>query len=179
MDPFIGQIMLCGLAFAPKGWADCNGQLLSIRRYSAVYSLLGTTFGGDGTTNFALPDLRGRVLVGPGTRQGGSTYAPGDQTGVEAIAIRADALPVHGHGMNASPVPGTGQGSGTAAGNSFSTLPGGRGATGKMYAPPPETTRLAAAAASAAGGNATHANVQPYLALRYIIALDGVFPQRP
>lgn len=179
MEPFLGQVILCGLAFAPAGWADCNGQLLPVQGNQALFALLGTAFGGDGKINFALPDLRSRVAVSMGARPGGTAYKRGDQTGVGAIAISAAGMAAHGHGMNASPVPGAGEGSGKAIGNSFATLPSGRGASGQMYAPGPATTRLSPQAVQSAGSNGTHSNLQPSLALRYIIATTGIFPQRP
>ena len=122
--------------------------------------------------------MRGRAAVSPGARPCGSTYVRGAQAGVEAVAITAASLPIHGHGMNASPVPNAGEGSGTAVGNSFATLTGGRGTNGRMYAPLPATSRLAPATLPT-GGNGTHTNLQPFLALRYVIALVGTFPQRP
>ena len=173
-EPFIGQIMLCPYSFAPQNWADCMGQLLPITQYAALFSLIGTTYGGDGRTNFALPDLRGRVAVSQGRQPSGSVYLMGDTGGAEQVQLSAGQMPTHTHAAMAD------------AGNALMTSPSGNALTkahaltqgGAFHAPPADTTLLPQTVTSS-GGNAPHNDMQPFLALRYIIALQGVFPARP
>src|ERR1700693_2163593 len=106
-EPFMGQITLFPYNFAPYGWADCAGQLLPISQYSALFSLLGVAYGGNGTTNFALPDLQGRVSVGPGTAPVGSTYLVGEPGGVENVTVLPNTMPMHSHALSVTLVHGT------------------------------------------------------------------------
>src|SRR5690242_11826322 len=101
MEPFLGQIMLCPYSYAPNGWADCAGQLLPISQYTALFSLLGTQFGGNGTTNFQLPDLRGCVTIGQGTSRSGTSYSIGEMGGDENITLLQGQMPAHNHSLNA------------------------------------------------------------------------------
>lgn len=178
-QPFLGQITLYPYNFAPLGWALCEGQLLPISQYTALFSLLGTQFGGDGRTNFGLPDLRGRVAIGQGQGPGLSSYAMGEVFGTEAVALTTATSPFHSHAFPAV--------AGAATTNApAGALPAeghlsGRGAVAvNAYAAPGPAVNLAAgqvAAASSAG--VAHNNLQPYLTLNWCIALQGVFPSRP
>ena len=166
-------------SFAPKGWADCQGQILPISQYSALFSLLGINYGGNGTTTFCLPDLQGRVAVGMGALPGGETYSLGDMGGTETVTLDPSALPPHAHALNATQAEGSVN---TPGNNLLATVFKGdftEGARGNIYSPDPADTTFAAASIELAGGGGAHANVQPSLALRYCIALVGVFPQRP
>ncbi len=180
MNPFLGQIGLFACNYAPQGWALCQGQLLSIAQYTALFSLLGINFGGNGTSNFQLPDLRRRVPIAFGRGPGLSEYAIGEAAGVETVAIDAARYPAHSHPLFA------------AASTATESAPGGlieaQGQTGArggavnvaLYSSAGPSTALAAAALTpAAGGGGPHTNVQPYLALNFCIALQGIFPSRP
>ncbi len=173
-DPFVGQLMLCPYNFAPAGWADCTGQLLPIQQYTALFSLLGTNFGGDGRTNFALPDLQGRVALSQGQAHGGSQYSMGEKAGTEAVALQQSELAPHTHGLNANP---TNAAVNTAGGNTLAKVH--NLAPGGLYHAPPADTTLSGGAILPAGGGGGHNTMQPFLALRYIIALQGVYPSRP
>jgi microcystin-dependent protein len=176
---FIGQIMMAGFNFAPKFWALCNGQLLPINQNQALFSLLGTQYGGNGTTNFALPNLQGRTPVGYASSvdpawQPASVQI-GQAAGVENVTLLSSNLPAHNHTVNAS----------TTGGNN--RIPGTRVyATSTNTAAPislygPSTGPLVAmnpATVAAAGGNQPHQNMQPYSVLNFCIALSGIFPSR-
>lgn len=170
-EPFIGSIVLfCG-NFAPKGWATCDGQLLSIAQNSALFSILGTTFGGDGRTTFALPDLRGRVPLHPGSGPGLSVYQLGQHLGVESVTLALPQMPAHNHTATPSCSDGT------------PTSPSPVGAV--MANPDPTqlyassgTDAMAPITSTTAGGNQPHENRQPLLAINFIIALEGIFPSR-
>ena len=171
-DPFIGEVIMFGGNFAPRGWALCDGQLLSISQNSALFSILGTTYGGDGRTTFALPDLRGRVSVHPGSGPGLSSYALGQKSGAETVTLTNAQTPSHQHSVNC----GSGrEDQGSPAGNypAASSSP----STVTMYGPTADAT-MNAAMISAEGGGGSHTNVQPLLGINYIIALVGVFPSR-
>ncbi|MBI2240866.1 MAG: phage tail protein [Magnetospirillum gryphiswaldense] len=172
MEPFLGQISLFAFNNIPKGWALCNGAILQIQGNQALYSLLGTQFGGNGTTTFALPDLRGRVPMGQGLHA--SYGVIGTMAGAEAVTIDQTTCPIHNHDFQVNSSPGTQVGSKDAiyaATTDISAL---------MYAQPSspmvamEPTMLAAAGASEA-----HQNMQPFQVLAYCIATTGVYPQRP
>ena len=178
-EPFLGQITLYPYAFPPIGWADCAGQLLPIRQYTALFSLLGTTFGGDGVTSFGLPDLRGRAGVGAGALPGGTTYALGDKAGADAVALTQDQTARHYHALAATSslgvvnTPGGGLLSQVAKG----TLQGRD--KGNIYSPGTPNAQLTGSMVVPAGSQQPHNNMQPSLALRYCIALSGTIPQRP
>jgi microcystin-dependent protein len=177
-QPFLGQITVFPYGFAPLGWADCAGQILPISQYAALFSLLGTFYGGNGTSNFALPDLRGRIPLSQGQGPGLSSYAIGQSGGVETVSLLPANVPSHSHTLFATTAPGT---TNTAAANLLSAPQKGsgrEGIQGKIYNPAAPDTALAPQAIGLAGSNQPHNNVQPFLVLRYCIALSGVFPQR-
>jgi microcystin-dependent protein len=167
VDPFLGEIRLVAFTFAPRGWAFCAGQLLSISQNTALFSLLGTTYGGDGRTTFALPDLRGRVPVGAGQSASGSTYALGFTGGQEAVKLTASQMPAHSHPVRAS------SGASTT-GNPSNGVPAAGGAYGAT-----RNAKMSAEMIGRSGGGQAHDNRQPYVSLNYIIALQGIFPSQP
>jgi microcystin-dependent protein len=179
-DPFLGQITVYPYSFPPAGWADCNGQLLSITQNTALFSLLGTTYGGDGRTTFALPDLQGRIPVGQGQLTGGGNYALGETDGQETVALSTQTMPAHSHGVSASTAFGT---TNNPSGMILATPQVGGGRTpadkGKIYNPAAPDTPLSGSSIAQTGGSLPHNNVQPSLVLRYCIALRGIFPSRP
>ena len=171
-EPFIGQIKLFGGNFAPRGYALCSGQLLSIAQDTALFSLLGTTYGGDGQTTFGLPDLRGRAPVHAGTGPGLPPVSQGEMSGVEQVQLTRAQMPAHGHGVMASADLVTGA---APAGK----LMGAKGRGGaNWYAPAASLTPLAAGTGGNSGGGQAHNNMQPSLALNFIIALEGIYPSR-
>jgi len=156
--------------FAPQGWALCQGQLLSIEQNTALFALIGTTYGGDGQTTFALPDLRGRVTVSMGSGQGLTPRSIGQNGGSETVGLVAAQMPAHSHLANCGPI-------GTQAsptGNYWSTDPGGNTAAYSNAS----NSQMAAGAISAYTGGQPHDNVQPFLVINYIIALQGIFPSQ-
>jgi microcystin-dependent protein len=177
-QPFLGQITLFPYNFAPRGWANCQGQLLPISQNTALFSLLGTMYGGNGTTTFALPDLQGRAAVGQGPLVGGSTYDLGEQDGSESVALTTSTMAGHSHSVNAT----TGQGSTNApAGALLATAalgPPRASNRGNVYNPAAPNTGLVPASVVSAGSGQPHNNVQPSLVLRYCIAINGIFPSR-
>jgi len=181
--PYLGEIRAVGFTFAPVGWATCNGQLLDIPSNDALFYLLGTTYGGDGVNTFALPDLRSRVAVGAqaGTAGPGlSSYPLGSVGGTENVTLNSNQLPVHGHPY-ALPLAGTT--AGTLSTDPTNRLPGGTGAN-NTYAAAASGKNMAAnavanAVVAAAGSSQAHSNIQPVLALNYIICTEGIFPPQP
>jgi microcystin-dependent protein len=169
-DPFIGQVILFAGNFAPRGWAFCDGQLLSISSNSALFSILGTTYGGDGRTTFGLPDLRGRVSMHPGSGPGLSTRRLGERAGTETYTLNNNEVPAHSHGVAAS----SGHGDSSSPVDKFPAV---SSAGIGIYASSKDAT-MGAGAISPSGGSQAHGNVQPSLGLNYIIALVGVFPSR-
>lgn len=168
-DPFIGEIGIFGGNFAPRGWALCEGQLLAISQNQALFSILGTTYGGDGVTTFALPDLRGRVPLQPGTGPGLSTRHLGEKGGSEKVSIGINQLPAHSHNLMANNAPGSNN---SPAGDVLAT------GTTRLYSPDAPDVAMNGAAISSVGGNQPVAVMQPYLGLNYIIALQGTYPSR-
>jgi microcystin-dependent protein len=177
-EPYLGEIRAVGFTFAPVGWLSCNGQLMQIAEYDALFALIGTTYGGDGQTTFALPDLQGRVGVGAMAQGPGlSSYSLGQKQGTENVTLLATQLPLHSHPYSASVAATTTGGSNDPAGR----FPG--AATKNMYANAPTAGVTMAAGAltgtsGAAGGSQPHTNLQPTLGLNYIIAVQGIFPSR-
>lgn len=169
-EPFIGEIALVGFNFAPQGWATCSGQLLPISQNSALFSLIGTTFGGDGQQTFALPDLRGRRIVGAGQLPGGSSYVLGQQGGEEVVTLTVQQLPQHSHVANANAAPGTAL---SPAGNFWAS----QNATA-LYSNAPALVDMSPVLIGNSGGNQPHDNMQPYLVMNYIIALEGIYPSQ-
>jgi microcystin-dependent protein len=170
-DPFVAEIRIFPFNFAPRGWAFCNGQLLPISQNTALFSLLGTTYGGDGKSTFALPDLQGNAPMHPGQGSGLSLHDLGEMSGVEAVTLLQSEIPFHSHNLmsNSSAANRT-----APQGNSFARA---TGAT--PYAPVGgQTTTLAVQALATAGGDQPHNNMQPYLTLNFCIALQGIFPPR-
>jgi microcystin-dependent protein len=171
-EPYLGQITLGGWNFAPRGWAFCHGQLLPINQYTAVFSLLGTTFGGDGRTSFGLPDTRGRCVVGGGTG-GGLTPRPiGQRGGTETTTLNVTNMPSHSHRVNATNAIGNLTGPGTDF--LAKAAPDGQ----KIYHNGPATQQMDPGMIESVGGNASFNNMQPYLVMNYVIALQGIFPSR-
>ncbi|MDX6213363.1 MAG: hypothetical protein QOF82_2450 [Frankiales bacterium] len=164
-QPFIGEIRLFGFNFAPRGFVLCQGQIMSIAQNQALFSLLGTTYGGDGMTTFGLPDLRSRIPIGQGQGPGLSYYPLGEVTGAETVALTVTNLPQHNH---AQPVT-NGPASGTRPHN---TVP----AAGGSYAAAGDGGSFVPT--SAAGSNLPFGIIQPVLALNYCIAISGIFPSR-
>jgi microcystin-dependent protein len=164
MDTFIGEIRLVAFNFAPKGWAICAGQLLPINQNQSLFALLGTYYGGDGRTTFALPDLRGRVAVGAGQAPAGSDYPLGAAGGEETVKLTTRQLPAHAHPVQASSAAATTKSPAAA-------FPAGGGA----YAAS-QNVRMKPAMIGRTGSGDQHENRQPYLGLTYIIALQGIFP---
>jgi microcystin-dependent protein len=177
-EPFLAQIAILPTNFAPLGWALCNGQLMAISQNTALFSLLGTTYGGNGTSNFALPNLQGSVAIGAGQGIGLEQYDLGESGGTSNVTLFESEMPIHTHFANAT----TDHGNTTvAAGNVPATGAAGppnRQISGKIYSTNAPNTQLNSSALSAAGGTQPHNNMQPYLALNYCIALQGIFPAR-
>jgi microcystin-dependent protein len=175
--PYVGQIIMFAGNFAPQGWALCQGQLLPISENQVLFQLIGTTYGGDGQSTFALPDLRARVPIGDGQRRGLSNYAIGETVGVETVSLRQTQLPQHSHPVAAISQPGTAN---VPAGNALLAALGGQAGSGPdqvpAYAPPQDQTNLNANSVGGAGGSQPHTNLQPYVAINYCIALNGAFP---
>jgi microcystin-dependent protein len=170
-DAFIGEIRPFGFNFPPRNWATCAGQLLPIAQNQALFSLLGTTYGGNGTTNFALPDLRGRVPVHAGSGPLG-TVTLGEMAGVENVTLTAAQLPSHGHGVAASADL-------AAATSPAAALPGAKPRFGAdIYAPASNPVALSSTAVGNAGGSQPHNNMQPSLAINFCICLFGIYPSR-
>jgi microcystin-dependent protein len=163
-EPFLGQIMMVGFDFPPRGWAICDGQLLPISQNQSLYSLLGTTYGGDGRTTFALPDLRGRVPVHFGPEIG-----LGDRVGEETHVLTEAEMPAHHHAVSASALPPQEDEPG---GNYWAQSDGQSG-----YASAGDGA-MGANAVSTTGANQGHENMQPYLTINFVIALQGIFPSR-
>jgi len=180
MDPFIAQISVFGCNFAPQGWALCQGQVMSISQYTALFSLIGTYYGGNGQTTFALPDLRSRAPIGFGQGPGLSNYAIGETGGQETVSINTSSYPTHTHGLFAGASPATANTPGSSI-EAEGQQTGGRGGTVNLAlysASGTRTTLAPAALTAAAGGGQPHNNLQPYLTLNFCIALNGIFPAR-
>ncbi|WP_019987748.1 phage tail protein [Rudanella lutea] len=173
MEVFIGMIGLFGFNFPPKDWAFCNGQLLSISQNSALFALLGTTYGGNGQTTFALPDLRGRTPIGMGNGPGLTPRTIGEMSGSENVTLLQTQMPQHNHLMNVSNLAGTN----TSPENSVIAVASVSGEPLAGYSSTIDTTANPMAIGMA-GGTQPHNNMQPYLAMNYCIALYGIFPSR-
>jgi microcystin-dependent protein len=171
-DPFVAEIRIFPFNFAPKGWAWCDGQLLPISQNTALFSLLGTTYGGDGKSNFALPDLQGRAPMHPGQGPGLSLHDLGETGGSETVTLLESEIPAHAHTWQAS------NAEGIAQSPVANLLAGGVGGI-SMYAPPgTPLTQLIDTALAPAGGDQPHNNMQPYLTFYFCIAMQGVYPPR-
>ncbi len=172
-EPFLAEVRIVGFNFAPRGWAACDGQLLPINQNQSLYSLLGTTYGGDGRTTFALPDLRGRAPLHVGRSEGGSEHREGQKTGQETVTLTIAEMPQHDHLAKASSLTGN-----TSAPRN--ALLAAEVAPDAVYAErnPATQTRLTSGTVWNAGGGQAHNNMQPYTALNFCIALQGLFPSR-
>ena len=180
-EPAIAEIRIFGGNFAPRGWAKCEGQLLPISQYNALFSLLGTTYGGDGRTTFGLPDLRGRVAVGTGNGPGLSDVSWGEKQGVEFYTLTQREMPSHSHSATVTLNAGNVDAEVKANASDRILMSSGRGGT-PIYTDQPATATLRQDAASVqvdnAGQQQPFDNKQPYLGVTYIIALEGVYPSR-
>jgi microcystin-dependent protein len=179
-SPFLAEITMFGFNFAPKGWAFCQGQLLPISQNTALFSLLGTTYGGDGKSTFALPNLQDQTAVSFGQGPGLEEYFLGEPIGVPAVTLLTTEMPSHSHSFSANTSPGT---TVTAAGNQLGVGQGGTkqnsyNANVFSTAIANATTGLSPNAISIAGSSLPHNNMQPYLTLNFCIAMQGVFPPR-
>lgn len=163
-EPFLSEIRIFSFVFAPKGWALCNGQLLPINQNQALFSLLGTTFGGDGRVNFALPDLRARVPI-----HVGSGHTLGEKGGEQAHTLTISELPQHVHTLNATSAQAT---TNTPANN----LVTGQSTAANLYGAAGNLQAMSPAAVGNVGGSQAHLNMQPFLVLSFCIALQGIFP---
>jgi len=161
-EPFLSEVRIMSFVFAPKGWALCNGQLLPINQNQALFSLLGTTFGGDGRVNFALPDLRGRTPI-----HVGSGHTLGEKGGEQAHTLSISEIPTHTHVLN---------GSSTATGGSATPNGNFLGGANNAYHTPSNLVSMNAGSVVNVGGSQAHLNMQPFLTLSFCIALQGIFP---
>jgi microcystin-dependent protein len=178
-EPFVGEIKMVGFNFAPSGFALCNGQIMSIAQNAALFSLLGTTYGGNGTTTFALPNLQGRVPIHQGQSSGTSVYVMGEVTGVESVTLAAGQMPVHNHALNC--VDNSAANSSAPGGCLPGTIPFARGQTSALSIYNTATAAdatMRAAAIGNAGGSTPVPVVQPVCCVNFVIALQGIFPSR-
>jgi microcystin-dependent protein len=172
-EPFVGQITMFGGNFAPRGWAFCDGQLLSIAQFTALFSLLGTIYGGDGRTTFALPDMRGRLPVHAGQGPGLPNIPIGAKAGTEKVTLTASEMPSHTHALQADDDVGTTPNPANQLLAEFAqTFPV------DPYSTEAPSTPMNANAIDRTGGGQAHDNVQPFLCVNFIIALQGIFPSR-
>lgn len=172
-DQFLAEIRIFPFNFPPTGWAFANGQIMPLSQNTALFALLGTTYGGDGKSTFALPDMQGNAPMQPGQGQGLSLRDLGEMSGVESITLLESEIPLHTHTLNAQNTPANSR----TPGN---TVVLARNVGGNTYkAAPSNMQAMAFQALAPAGGSLPHNNMQPYLALNFCIALQGIFPQRP
>jgi microcystin-dependent protein len=172
-DPFVAEIRIYPFNFAPKGWAFCDGQLLPISQNTALFSLLGTTYGGDGKSTFALPDMQGNAPMHPGQGPGLSLHDLGETGGAETVTLLESEIPAHSHQLTGLGAPANRT---NPIGNSIA-----RSSAGTPFQPPAGAplVPMADVTVTPAGGDQPHNNMQPYLTLNFCIALQGVFPPRP
>lgn len=172
-EPYLGMIIIVPYNFAPRGWAFCQGQILPIAQNTALFSLLGTTFGGNGQTTFALPDLRGRYPIGSGQGPGLSSYVLGEVTGTETTTLSVNNMPAHNHQVSCIDDDGTLQ---LVKGNMLTNSPSN---TMKIFGPPASANALMAPTIiTNTGGSQPFEQMPPCLGLNYCIALEGIFPSR-
>lgn len=167
-EPFLAEVKIVGFNFAPRGWAQCDGQILPIDQNQSLYSLLGTTYGGDGRTSFALPDLRGRTPIHVGQNDGGTNHSLGSKGGTETHTLTVSEMPSHDHAWQGTDATGD---SPVPTGNLLGAYDNGYRAGTDLVDPVSGTV-------ANEGGGQGHTNMQPYLALNFVIALQGVFPPR-
>jgi microcystin-dependent protein len=169
-QPFLGEIVIVAFNFAPVGWASCNGQLLPISENDALFNLIGTTYGGDGQSTFALPDLRGRVPIHQGQAPATSNYVIGETGGEETVTLSLNQIPAHEHPISGQSAVGTNSIPAGSVWASQSRL--------NVYSSATPNTPMNSASVSTAGGNQPHDNRSPYLVVNYIISLFGIFPSQ-
>ncbi len=171
-EPFVAEIRIFPFNFAPNGWAQCDGELLPISQNTALFSLLGTVYGGDGVTNFALPNLQGRAPMQPGQGPGLSLYDLGETGGLEIVTLRTPEIPAHAHGVQAANTPANSR---SPEDRSLARSIGAHAYSGQN---PAGDVRLADSALTEAGASQPHNNMQPYLTVNFCIALQGIYPPR-
>lgn len=176
MDEYIGVIKIFAGNFAPRGWAFCNGQSLPIQQYAAVYSLLGTTYGGNGTSYFNLPDLRGRAPIHFGQGNGLTNRTIGEVGGTESVTLDSTNMPAHTHNLSVSNANSTNHQ--PASGNSIAAPMDINGDVAKGFNTSAPNTALSSTTITSTGGSLPHPNMQPYMAVNYIICLEGIYPSR-
>ena len=174
MDPFVAEIRIFPFNFAPKGWAWCDGQLLPLSQNTALFALLGTTYGGNGKSNFSLPDLQGRAAMHPGQGPGLSLHDLGETGGSDTVSLLESEIPSHPHGFSVSSQ--LGLENQVSAGGSGQLFAMGEGIN--LYGPASNLSSMAPEALAPAGGDQPHNNMQPYLTFYFCIALQGVYPPR-
>jgi microcystin-dependent protein len=170
-QPYVGELRMFGGSFAPSGWKTCDGQLLPISQYDTLFNLIGTTYGGDGQSTFALPDLHGRVPVHNGTLPGGSTYVLGQNGGTQNVTLTTQQIPAHNH-----PVVATTTGQTLSPLNAIPAQPASAQSGTAIYDAATPATNLTANSVGTAGGSQPHENMQPWLAITFIISMFGIFP---
>lgn len=173
-EPFLGEIRIFAGTFAPDGWALCNGQLLSIQQFTALFSILGTTYGGNGSSNFGLPNLQGSSPLQQGIAEGMTQRVLGEEGGATDVALTTAEMPSHTHLASASTSSGT---SGSPGGAVWGKASFGKVAV-NLYSTAAPNVAMSGSAITPIGGNLPHNNMQPYLCVNFIIALSGIFPQR-
>ncbi len=166
---YVGEVRLIGFTFAPVDWNFCDGSFLDISTYSTLFNLIGTTYGGNGQTNFALPDLRGRVPVHQGALQGGSVYVIGQAAGLESVTLSINQIPSHGHLFQCNS---SSQGANNAPANN--TVGGGP----QVYRATTPNDSMNQGMLKIAGGSQPHENRQPFQAMNWVIALNGIYPSQ-
>ncbi len=169
-EPFVGEIRMFAGNFVPRGWAFCDGQLLSVAQNDALFNLFGTIYGGDGRTTFGLPDLRGRIPLHSGSGPGLTPRALGSKSGTETVTLTDQQLAGHTHAMQVSSASATG----TNPENDFL----GASPSVRLFRPSTPNQPMASAAVAATDGNQAHTNLMPFVCIHYIVALVGIFPER-
>ncbi len=178
-DQFLAEIRIFPFNFPPTGWAFCNGQVMPISQNTALFSLLGTTYGGDGKSTFALPDMQGNAPMQPGQGQGLSLRDLGERSGVESVTLIQSEMPTHAHSVQgAITVANTDQPAGATLSRGQFSFQGNSGAVPYYFTGAPDTD-MSVQAVGVGGAGLPHNNMQPYLTLNFCIALQGIFPQRP
>jgi microcystin-dependent protein len=173
-SPFVAEIRIFGFNFAPTGWAQCNGQLLPISQNTALFSLLGTMYGGDGKSTFALPNIQDSVALSYGRSSTGTEYFEGQSGGVPFVTLLESEIPLHSHTMNAA-----GGDIGDERSPIDRSMARTTGVGGNLYGAPSSLVQLAFQALPPAGGSLPHNNMMPFLVLNFCIAMQGIFPPRP